>query len=289
MIFGIISALIAATLIALGNVFLKKSFATFPPSVSFFLIAIISFLFWLPTGLLLDGGFRTDAVLFGIGIGITSAVFGQLLYIILLEKGTLSVTVPLLSSYSIYTILFSAILFGEHLSGMTLLYVSIAILGTTVVTIPERLHKKDLQQTKQLILIITGAILIATADTLTNVYIDTFSIGQFLFYVSIVQLVVGYIFLKNTKQSLSQFTSIVKKYKEYTYALYGSFAISTGTLFLFLGFHFTFASIVAPLVSINPVLTVLLAFFYLHEKIKPKSLIGIILVLLALIGLGFSV
>lgn len=282
---GILFAIFTCFLLGLSNVLLKKSFKDFVPSISFFILAILSMLLWLPLGLIL--GVQFNQWLLGSFVGIMSAILGQAIYIYVLEKGELSITATILASFSIYTIIFSMLFNHERPTLLTLLFIVFTILGTIIVSLPERFNKREFRKVSFILWAVFAAVCIGASDTLTKYYINRSSVGSFLFYVSFAQLVVSFIYLKLEKQPLNQLSEIVTKFREYRYALLGSLCIATATMFLFLSFNFTLASIASPIAASTPIITVILALIFLKDKITSKNWLGLVMVLVGIIGIGF--
>src|SRR5690242_4569404 len=102
---GILFALLGALVIGIANVLVKKGFATFSPAASFFIFAVICFVCWGGAGILF--GFTPGNILYGTLVGFSTAILGQGIYFHALSKGELSISVPILASYSVYTVIFS--------------------------------------------------------------------------------------------------------------------------------------------------------------------------------------
>lgn len=282
---GVALAVVSSLLIATGNVFLKKSFNDFTPAVSFFFFSIFCLLIWVPFGLTMNFSFNN--MLLGILAGVISAVFGQLSYIYVISKGELSVTGTILSSYSIYTVVFSYLFNGERLTHMSLIFIVLTIIGTLIVCLPEKIDKNDLRRYSSILLAIGGALCIAASDTFSKNVITKISIGSFLVWVAISQFVISFFFLKEMGESLDQFGRIFKKLKEYQWSLFGAFGASAGTMCFFLSYNYTLASIASPINATYPVLTIILSLFFLKEKISLKNAFGLVLVVISVIGIGF--
>jgi drug/metabolite transporter (DMT)-like permease len=281
---GIIFALLSCVLIAVGNILLKKSFKDFPPSVSFFIFSVFSVLFWAPLGIIL--GVQFNQLIIGFLVGIMSAILGQGIYMYVLEKGTVSITATILSSFSIYTIIFSLIFNHERPGVPTLLFIALTVIGTIIVSLPEHMNGKDFQKINFILWAVFAAVSIGAADTLTKFYITQTSVGSFLFYVAFMQLFVSFIYLRIDKQPLRQFKDFFHKLDEYKFALLGSGFIAFATMFLFLSFNFTLASIASPIAASSPIITVILAVVFLKEKITPKNFLGLLLLLISIIAIG---
>ncbi len=284
---GILLAVLSALLLGVANVLLKKSYKDFSPSISFFIFSVLSLIGWGSLGLILGVDFSNP--LYGLLIGIVSAVLGQALYIYVLSKGELSITATIIASYSIYTILLSILFNHERLSQPALLMVALAILGTLLVSFPEKgsFNKSDLKRIKLILLAVIVSIGIGASDVLAKYYINNSSDGSFLFYVAIAQVFVSLVYLRMDKEPLSQFSNIMSKLKEYQYPLLGSLFVSVSTMCFFTAFNHAQASIVSPINSSSPVLTVLLSIFFLKERLTIKNALGILLVLAAIVGVSF--
>lgn len=281
---GILFALLSCFLVGIANVILKKSFKDFSPSISFFIFSIFALLLWAPTGYFL--GIQSSNIVLGLFVGFISAILGQAFYIYVLEKGEVSITATLLSSYSAYTIIFSMLFLGERPNTATLICIFLTFLGTVIVSLPERFDKKDMKRISIILWGVAAAVAIGAADTLTKYYIDQTTVGSFLFYVAIAQVIVSLVYLKLDKQPLNQFAEIFHNVKDYTLPLIGSSFIAAGTLALFVSFDFTLASIASPIAASSPIVTVILALVLLKEKITPKNWVGLIFVLVSIIAIG---
>lgn len=281
---GIVFAILTCVLLGVGNVILKRSFKNFPPSISFFTFSIFSLFLWAPLGLFLGVDFND--MLLGLFVGFMSAILGQAIYFFVLEKGEVSITNTILSSFSIYTIIFSMIFNNERPTLLTLLFIGLTILGTIIVSLPERYNKKELGEISIILWAVFAAVCIGAADTLGRFYINKSSVGSFLFYVAGAQVVVSFLYLKASKQPLNQFVDIFKHIKEYKFALIGGLCISLATMFLFLAFNYTLASIASPIATSSCVITVLLALIFLKEKVSAKNWVGLVLVIISVIAIG---
>lgn len=281
---GVLFALLSCILIGTANVLLKKSFKDFPPSISFFIFSVFSVLLWAPVGIIL--GVQFNQIFFGSFVGMMSAILGQAIYIYVLEKGEVSITATILSSFSIYTIIFSMIFNHERPGLTTLLFITLTVVGTVIVSFPERIKGKDLQKVNIILWAVFAAICIGAADTVTKFYINQASVGSFLFYVAFAQLFVSFFYLRIDKQPLRQFQDIFHKLGDYKFSLFGGLFITLATMFLFLSFNFTLASIASPIAASSPIVTVILALVFLKEKITAKNWLGLLLVLISIIAIG---
>lgn len=231
-------------------------------------------------------GIHFNQMVNGILVGLSSAIFGQLIYIYVLSKGELSITATLLASFPIYTIMLSILFNHEHLTPLEIGFIGLSILGTIIVSLPEKINGKDLKKSSYIALAVVTAVIIGSSDVASKWLINRSSVGTFLFFTSFAQLITSFVYLKIEKEKLSQFKSILTKLNDYKFAILGSLALVIGTMFLFLAFNFTLASIASPIVGTYPVLTIVLALIFLKEKLSFKNLIGVICVVISVLGVG---
>ncbi len=282
---GIIIAILGSLVIGIANVLVKKAFKSFSPSISFFVFSLISLILWGGVGLIF--GLTPGNIIYGLLVGFSTAILGQAIYFHALSKGELTINAPILASYSIYTIIFSILFNHEHINLATSVCVILAIIGTVIVAFPDKIDKQELKKLSPVLWAIGAAIAIGASDTLSKGYINNSSVWNFFFYAAIAQVITSLAYLKLQQEPLGQLKSVLFNLKDDTYLLWGTITASVGTLFLFLAFQFTLASIASPITSTYPVVTIILAMIFLKEKISRKSWIGITLVVLAILGLGF--
>ena len=237
---GIFLAILSSIGIGVGNVLLKRSFKDFSPAISYFIFAVLSVLFWATLGLFLGVQFQNHLI-DGFVIGLISAVLSQLVYIYVLSKGELSITSTLLATYPIYTIILSLFFNHEHLTPLEAVFIGLSILGTIIICLPDKFHKEELKKLSFIILAIVGAASVGSGDVFAKNLINRTTVGTFLFWVAMGQLLSSLIYLKFANEKLGQFKEIINKFNDYKFAIYGSLTLVLGTMFLFLSYNFTFA------------------------------------------------
>lgn len=282
---GIILAVIASILLGFSNFLLKKSFRDLSPSIAFFIFAVFSVILWAPAGLAL--GVNFERFISGVIVGMLSAILGQAIYIYVLEKGELSITATILQSFAIYTVIFSILFNHEHPDFFTLIFVLLTLVGTVIVSLPDKIKNNEFKKVNYITWAIFAAACIGASDTIAKNFINHVSVGTFLFFVSLSQLLISLVYLRFDKQPLSQFLGLLKNFSDYKFAFFGSLFIALATLSLFVSFNFTFASIASPIVASSPIITIILALIFLKEKVSKKNWIGLSLVLLSIICIGF--
>lgn len=280
---GIIIAIISAVFMAVMQILLKKSYKELDPSVAFFFDAIFGVLIWIPTGFIF--GATIGGVIDCLIYAIISAILSEALVFYALSKGDLSVATVMISTYPIYTLLFSRYINNEILSKEQLIFIILTILGTVLTCFDKDFKFKNLKKLTMLIPIIT-AVAIGLSDTLTKKIINDTSSFSFLVAIAIVQIPVALIYLKIAKQKLSGIFAEVKNgIKEYKYSIIGSLLNILGTGCLLVSFNYGMASIVSPLTAIYTPFVLIYSFMFLKEKINKINLIGIITALVGTFGI----
>ena len=202
-------------------------------------------------------------------------------------KGELAITGSLFATYPAYTILFSLGINHESLTLIQWGCIALTLLGTIIVSLPSRITKKDLSQSKLALYPIIAAIGVGFSDALSRRIIVQTSAQAFMLALALTQFPVAIAFLRLENQSLSQFINVFRKWKAYQYSVMASFLMALVLLTLFLAFAYAPASIAAPITGSYPALLVILAAIFFKETFSIKSISGICLVLLGVIGIGY--
>ena len=273
---GIVLAIFASITNAIGDIFLKKGYKTLSPFASFFLISIFGLILW-PLSIFFV---KYDPVQLPIGLiyGLISGFLGQGYYIYVISKGELSITGTLLSTYPIFTVIFSIFINHEAISALGIIAILLMVLGTITVAIPSD-KTKEFIKPMLIILPITAALGIGFSDSLSKRFINNAGAGTFLIATAFMQLLVSIFCLLLTKTKLSEISDVFKTPLKYKFAIFGSLGLAIDIMFFFLAFQFMNASIVAPIVGTAPIFIILFARIFLKEKLSKKNLFGIILVI----------
>jgi DME family drug/metabolite transporter len=282
-IFGEIFAIMAALAWAVGASLYKKAIQDLN-SLQFNLIrsipvAIYAFLiiFLLGKGnFLLNLDFNTIAFM-----GISSLlvlVGGDTLYFIGLRTIGVTKTVPITYSYSILVVILSSIILKEKGTSLLILGTITIILGVWLVT------NKALDQTQKLGSPLTG--LVASLGTLI-----CWGFGVILFKMILrnndpyILMAGRMLFLLPTLALLSLISygnkSPIKKMTKTQLSIAfisGLTALGLGDTLLYLSLDSTNINIVAPLTSITPIFSAIIAILFLGEKISIKTIVGTLLV-----------
>lgn len=283
---GIIFALLSAVFIAFCQVSLRKSYKELAPSVAFLFDAIFGLLIWVPLAIFMgisqEVSWR-EAIFFAV----VSAILSEAIYFYALSHGELAVTATVLATYPVYTVIFSRLINNEVLSLEMVIFIIIAILGSIVASLPNKVRKSELVFNRVIIWPFIAAVCVGLSDTISKGYINRSSDFSFLFSLGFVQIPVALAYLRIEKQSLTKsLEGVFKKLNEYKFALLGGLFNIIGTGFLWLSFSYAPASIASPVTGTSGALTVILSKVLLREKITKIKYFGIILAFIGIIGIS---
>lgn len=282
---GIIFALITSFSQAIGYVALKKSYEELAPSVAFLFDAMFGLLILIPFSLIVGFNFNQAPTVFLYAI--VSATLSEAFVFYAFSKGELSITATIFSSYPVYTVLFSFFVNNDRPSTIHWLFIILTILGTVIVSLPNKLNKSEFKKKALILWGLAAAVSVGFADSISKNIIDKTSVEAFMFALAIVQVPVALIYLRLEKQKLSQFVNIISHFQKYKFALLGSLLNIITVFFLWLAFSSSDLSVVSPLTAIYPGITILLAYLFLKERIKLKDFIGLIIIIIGIIGISY--
>lgn len=282
---GILAAVYASFVLALGEASLKKSFRDIPPSVGFLFDALLGVVIWIPLALFCGGSFGNFAIV--LPYAVVSAILSEAFYFYALSKGQLSITAIILASYPIYTIGFSYVMNGERLIGLEWLFVALAIAGTLMSYLPSKLSKHELMKSGVLLWPLLAAVAVGFSDTISKSVINHTSSFDFLLALAVVQLPVAWAYLRIEKQQiLPIIKQVTRQPADYVHALAGGLFTVIGTGLLWVSFNDTLASIASPIIATSGALVVLFAVLFMNERITWKSALGIGLIFVGVMGVG---
>lgn len=283
---GVVFALLCAVFIGFSQISLRKSYKELPPSIAFFFDSLFGLLIWVPLALLMgvaSGATLWEALLFAF----ISAILSEAIVFYALSHGELAVTATVLATYPVYTIIFSRLFNKEVLSPEVAFFVALAIVGSIIASFPEKIGKHVLKISKGIAWPFIAAVCIGLSDTISKGYINRSQDFSLLFMLGFVQIPVALAYLRIEKQSLSHSVEgVLKRFKEYKFALLGGLFNIIGTGFLLLSFSYAPASIASPITGTNGALTVLLSKFLLKETISKRKYLGIIIAFIGVLGIA---
>lgn len=282
---GIFFALIAALCQSILWISLKKSYEKLSPSVAFFFDMILALLIWVPFSLIVGVDFSQlkDIMIFAF----ISAILSEAFVFYVMSKGEVSYTSTIFSTYPVFTIIFSVLLIHESLSPLQWAFVAAVILGTLIVSLPQKFIKSEFQKKAFLIYPLLGALAVGLSDTLSKSIIDKTTAESFLFGLAFAQIPVALLYLRYEKEKIPKFVEIKKEWSFYKFAILGSLLNVITVLFLWLAFQRAPASIASPITASYPGFVVLFAITFLKEKVTKKDLLGFVLIVVSVMGLSY--
>ncbi len=283
---GIIFALLCAIFVGFSQISLRKSYKDFPPSVAFLFDAIFGLFIWVSLAIFMGISGQvnwTEAIFFAV----ISAILSEAIVFYALSHGELAITATVLATYPVYTVIFSRLFNKEILSLELTLFVVLAIIGSIIASLPDKLKNSELKINKRIAWPFIAAICIGLSDTISKGYINRSNDFSFLFSLGLVQIPVALAYLRIEKQSLTKsLVGTFKKFNEYKFALMGGLFNIIGTGFLWLSFYYVPASIASPITGSNGAITVILSRLLLKEKIANRKYFGILLAFIGVIGIS---
>ncbi|MEK7570741.1 MAG: EamA family transporter [Patescibacteria group bacterium] len=281
---GIVFGLLAALGQALAFISIKRSYKELNPSIVFFFDACFGLLLWIPFALIVGVRFQDFSMV--VGFALLSALLSEAFVFYALSKGHISISGTIFASYPVWTIICSVLLNKEMLLPIHWFFISITIIGILIVSLPHKIHAKELKERAHLLWPLAAAIAVGLSDTLSKGVIDKSSAETFLFALAFAQIPVAVGYLLVTREPLSQFTRTIHEYSKYKFALLGSLLNIVAVLFLWLAFAHAYASIASPLTAAYPAIIVVLAIFFLKERPTKRELIGLLLTIVGVIGIS---
>ena len=280
---GIIIAIFSAVFMTGMQIILKKSYKELNPAVAFLFDMLFGLLIWIPIG------FIFGATLNGIAkcliYAVISAILSEALVFYALSKGNLSVSTVLISTYPVYTLLFSLFINDEKLLPIQIVLVLVTIIGTILTAFDDEFNFKNIRDLSIIIPVVT-AIAIGLSETLTKGIINTTSSFDFIVAIAIVRIPVALLYIVIAKQKINKIILDIKEgVKEYKYSIIGSLLNVLGTGCLLISFNYTYASIASPLTAIYTPFVLIYSFVVLKEKINKVNLCGVIMALVGAFGI----
>lgn len=283
---GIIFALLSAVFIGFSQTSLRKSYKELSPSVAFLFDSIFGLLIWVPLAVFMgisSGANFGEALVFAL----ISAILSEAFFFYALSHGELAVTATIIATYPVYTVIFSRILNKEVLSLGIIFFVAVAILGSIIASLPDKINQSEFKLKKVIFWPFAAAIGVGLSDTISKGYINRSNDFSFLLMLGFIQIPVALAYLKIEKESFfKSISGVLKKFKDYKFAVLGALFNIVGTGFLWLSFSYTPASIASPITGCNGAITVLLSRFLLKEKISKIKYLGIFLAFAGIIGIA---
>jgi uncharacterized membrane protein len=271
-----IFAICATTLWGVGQVFIKRGLSGVSPFYSNLFATIAALVVEIPFALI--GGVKWEYFPFIFGLALLASL-PNYIFPYVVEKANVSLSGTVLATYPVYTILLSILFLKESLDGIQLLGILGIIIGMFLVAKPEN---ERLKWEGWVIWAVLGSVAIGFGDFMGKVALTQYNLYSFVLALTlsgVISLVITRIFDKKPARISGNRKGII-------YSLIGNFLMPMGLLFLYIAFSKGPASLVSPVASTYPAITVILAYFYLKEKITKTNLAGIILTTVGVVLIG---
>lgn len=270
-------ALCATVLWGFGQTFIKRGLSGgTTPFISNLFIVISQLAVGIPFALL--GGIQWSdfpaIFVFGLLASLPNFVFPYIL-----QKANVSLSGTVLATYPIYTVILSIIFLKESLDPIQVLGVLGIICGTFLIAAPEN---GKFHLARWVIWALLGSIVIGFGDFIGKLALTRHSLYSFIIALALS----GIISLLFTRLFDKESIKIAISKRDFLFSVIGNFLMPTGLLFLYIAFSRGPASLVSPIASTYPAITVILAFLYLKEKVGRVNLFGILSCITGVILIG---
>ena len=279
----------AALCWAAGSILVKKGFETIPPLWNNIINNALTIFVYIPAAFIVAGHktLSFHSILF---VAAASLLYQIFYYSI--SKGQISLTGTLVAGYPVFTILLAHIFISERLSLLQYTAVALVIAGGIIIALPQKKPQSKKSGTTAItehktwiIWGITGAAFLGTGDFLAKFAIDRDGIFSYLIiivFISNLYSVLNYAAdIKNRPIPKNIFKNILPTFSGLVLNL-------SGFVLFLLAFSKGKASLVAPVSSVYPAVTVVLAVRFLKEKVSLIQVLGIGFIVLGLITVGIT-
>lgn len=277
-------ALGASLCFAVSQIFVKKGFKNIPPLWNNIINNLLTFFFWMPPVLLFSGfKIMIPSPLIFSAIFIASSFYQSFYYVI--SKGQISLTGTVVAGCPAITIILSYLFLGERLTSFQYLGIALLLMGGIIVALPENKSLNEGKDRSWLLWGLSGAFLIGTGDFLTKFSINQIGSYSHIFFLSLIFnliSILNYTIDKNNRP-IPKFFS-----KSFLNTFIGIAIHLLGALIFLLAFDYGKVSLITPVASIYPAFVVLLAMRFLKESITLKQGMGIFVILIGLILMGYG-
>ncbi len=280
-------SIIAALCWAVGSVLVKKGFENIPPLWNNVINNFLTIFVYIPAAFLLGEETHRLALPSLVYIAVASLLYQVFYYSI--SKGQISLTGTVVASYPVITIIFSHIFLHERLTPLQYGAILLIIGGGILIAMPQKISEATKSvRTKHsvwLIWAIFGAVSLGSGDFLAKVAIDKSGIFNYLITIALIS------------NFYSIFNYVIDKpNRDFPKGVFSHFSITVSGLLLnligFVSFLLAFkvgkASLVAPISSVYPAITAIIAVKFLHERITKLHVVGIGLTVAGLVTIGLS-
>lgn len=276
-------ALMAAVSWGVGQVFVKRGFSHVSPLLNNVLSTVFALLLYIPFALMHGINVQLFWSIFPVVMVISIAYF---LYYYVLNKGKVALTGTILALYPLTTIVLSSVFLHEQTNIVQKIATAGILLGAVCIAVPsDKRVLKKFRLDDWVWWAIAGALIIGSADFGAKVMINRSDAYTYLFALGLayVPIAIGNFILDPKGRKLPRVP-----WGKLLPTLIGTFMIELGIIPFNLSFQYGLASLAGPVSSSYIVITAVLAYFFLHERITRLQTIGIAVAAAGTIALGIA-
>ncbi len=286
---GIYAWLFSALLFGVAYVFFKKWFDALNDSYAFMLNALWWMAIWIPLALVMgvDRAIVISSWLLWFWV-FWSAIVSEALTIYTLSRGKISVTLTVFSTSPLFTALFSWFVNGELLTGFQIGALILAICGVILLWREWVMDEKFTRDERSILIKSIGmallsATLIWIADSYGKFTLEQTGYATFLFCLALAQPIVAYANIRVRWLTTWWFIESMKRNSLAWCFVVWSLLNVLWLIFLRAAFDLLYTWVASALTSIFPVVTLIWAYFFLHERITRLQYVGIAVTMIAVL------
>jgi len=268
---------IATSLVwGLGQTLIKKGLSSVSPFFSNTLAVIFALLIGIPFALSGKINLSHFRVIFLLGLLANLPTF-IIPYVI--KKTDVSLSGTILASYPIYTILLSIIFLKEQLGILQVFGIMGIILGMFLVS---KVKSKQKIVPKWLSVAILGSGILGVGCFISKFSITHYGLNTYIFAAALsnIPCLILTRFLDKSAINLKYNIQI------FVISLIGNFLMPLGVLLLYISLNNGPASLISPIISTYPAITVILAHYYLKERLERTKVYGVVAIILGVLFLA---
>ncbi len=276
----------AAFFWSIAQILLKKGLENIPPLWGNIISNSLTLFLWLPTALLLSKG-KLSPLNLSVAPAIFFAALFYLSFLYALSKGNVSLVGTIVAIYPVWTIILSGIFLGETINSLQKICIIMIIFGSILVSLPsEKTEGRKAKNNSWIFWGFLASVLIGAGDFLSKLSINKIGVYSYIFYLSLFSNAMSAINYGIDKKARNLPS---KQFRVYRFTLAGTALSLTGSFLFQMAFQYGKASLVTPVSSTYPALTVALAIKFLGEKLTFRQMFAVGITVSALVLMGFSI
>ena len=265
-----------------AQVLLKKGFSNISSLWSIAISASINTLIYVPFALYTGATFSISPISF---VYILTITVLNMLFFYAIAKGQLSFTGTILVTYPVTTILLSYFFLGNSPTRLQYLMIALILFGGGLLGYSSQDNKKKKTlRSSWLIWAIVGAVGIGIADFMAKITIEEIGVETYNLFFPLAYILgfLGYWFFDRRGRVLPKKVSL----NQFSWTIGGVLLLTVGMLSFNYALDHGNVALVTTISSGYAALTVVLAHFFLREKINMRQLLAVACVLIGIIFIG---